>query len=347
MKTVLVTAAGGTLAPLNIRLMRESRRHDVRVVAVDTRADAAGCHFANAFAVVPPGTHTEYPETIAALVERHGVDMVLPWSDEEALALAARRERLEAAGALLACAELPALRTMGDKAASLDLLAGHGVRVPDWTLAESTEELSDILSTRRTAALETVVKPVHSRGGRDVHVIRDDIRGRIDYHGSREIHVDWPTFVRDHRLRLDGLLPVMVMERLTAPALDIDMLAWQGHCLQAVARERVNPSGIPFRGCLFRNTPALSDIAARIAAALNLSWLHDIDLMSDAQGAPVVIELNPRPSGSIAASIQAGVPFYEMLLDLADSRLPEPAAMPPDGQAVVPYMACHVVKDPS
>ena len=112
--TVLLTSAGGALGPINIRLLRQSTRYKVSVLAVDQREDAPARYFADHFAAVPNGAAPGYCGVIAELVARFGVDLVLPASDEEALALAANREMIEGAGAVLACAPVETLRIMSD-----------------------------------------------------------------------------------------------------------------------------------------------------------------------------------------------------------------------------------------
>lgn len=344
MTRFLTTAAGGTLAPLNIRLLQRGARLPAWVLAVDARPDAVGRHMADAFAVVPSGAAPNYVDAIVDLVRQYGIQVVMPWSDEEALALAAQRERVEAAGAVLACAPYQTLLTMSDKAASLRALAAAGIRTPSWAIAEDRDTLDRLLTERRAATGEAVVKPLVSRGARGVFVIRDDIKGSLEFPGSREVHADWPTFDREFRASVDCHLPVVVMERLHAPAYDIDVLGWQGKVLRAVPRERVNPAGIPFQGSYFRFDPRLLALAEAVTRAFSLSWLYDYDLMTTSDGEPVVIEINPRPSGSIAAAIAAGVPFYEDLIELAQGRMPAVTGpLPPDGQLVVPYLDCHVV----
>lgn len=338
---ILVTAAGGALAPLNIRLMKSGRRK-IEVVAVDTRVDAVGRHFADVFSAVPPGNDPSYVDAVTDLVRRHRVDVVLPWSDEEALALASRRADVQAAGAMLACVDHEILKVMNSKTATLSRLQAHGIRTPRWQIAQDGDSLSRALQEMRAEFGEVAIKPVSSRGARDTYVIRKDIAGRVDYYGSREIHVDWTMFERDYRACLDAILPVMVMERLRAPAYDIDILAKDGRVIRAVPRERVNPAGIPFHGSHFRFSAGLLDLAEKVTKAFNLSWLYDYDLMTAADGEPVVIEINPRPSGSIAASITAGIPFYDDLFDLLAGEGVKPADLPADGQMVVPYLSCHI-----
>ncbi len=337
---VLVTAAGGTLAPLNIRLLKDSRRHAVWVLAVDARADAAGRFFADAFAQVPEGSEPDYADKMIDLVDKHSIDLVLPWSDEEALALAAQRNQIEAKGAVLTCAPLPTLRTMSDKIATYKLLADAGIAMPPWMKADTKRALSDAVESFFRERGEFAVKPVTARGNRGTIVVRGDVSGARPFMGSREMHMDWDSYRRDY---LDATpLPAIVMERLFPPAYDIDVLAKDGKLLRAMPRRRLNPAGIPFTGSVLTPTKELLDLAARMTYALNLSWLYDYDLMTDRNGKAVPIEINPRPSGSIAAAILAGVPFYEDLISLAKGEA-LPDIPPPEPVVVIPYTDCMLV----
>ncbi len=338
---VLVTSAGGALAPLNIRLMKESRRHEVFLVAVDQRAEAAGRFFADAFAMVPGGGDPGYVEAIVALIRRHGIGLVLPWSDEEALALAAARPRIEREGATLACAPLETLKVMADKAASYRALVAAGLAMPEWVVAETPDALAAAVACFADRG-DFAVKPGRARGNRGVVVVRRDARGATLYLGSRERHADLATFREELMAEVAGNLPALVMERLDAPAYDIDILAWEGRLLRAMPRRRLNPAGVPFTGGVLVPRDDLMTLARQVTAALNVSWLYDYDLMTDRNGRPVVIEINPRPSGSIAASILAGIPFYDDLISLAKGeRIPDVEV--PATVAVVPYLDCKLV----
>jgi len=340
---ILVTAAGGTLAPLNIRLLNESRRHDVWVAAVDTRADAVGRYFADAFDVVPPGDAPDYVEEIVALVERHGVDLVVPWSDEEALALSAKRASIEDKGALLACAPHDTLEIMTNKAKTYECLEAAGIATPSWTLAASADALHAAVDGFATDGREFAVKPLVARGNRGAIVVRNDVEGAQPYLASREWHMDVRTLRADYLKSVERTLPAIVMERLFAPAFDIDVLAEGGALRRVMPRRRLNPAGVPFTGgVLAPENEQLISLAAAISQALSVSWLYDYDIMTDAEGQPMVIEVNPRPSGSIAAAILAGVPFYDDLISLAKGE-PLPDVATPGPVAVIPFTDCRMV----
>lgn len=337
---VLVTASGGALAPANIMLLRSGRRR-CRVLAVDARPDAAGRHFADEFAVVPSGDDPAYVDAVIDLVRARRIDVVLPWSDEEALALASRRDEVAAVGAALPIAATGTLLAMNDKSTTYRLLAEAGVATAFWRQVDDAGALRCTLAELRAEHGEAVVKPVVSRGNRGTYVIRPDMAEPEAYQGSRELHLGWDDFERFHLAEVVDSLPVIVMERLFEPALDIDVLAHRGSVVHAVPRERVNPAGVPFRGSIFRSAPAFLDLAETVTRVLDLSWLYDYDVLHTRKGVPVILEVNPRPSGSIAASIANGIPLYDDLFDLVEGRAVSPAPHPPDGTLSIPYLAIH------
>ena len=186
--TLLLTCVGGELAPLVIRLLKTSKRHTVRVIGVDESSDAAGRHFADVFVRVPGGRDPDYVPSIAEIVAAEGVDLVLPTSDEEALALAEARGQIESDGCRLACAAAEVLRTVSNKADTYDALKTLGINVPDWTRAATIESLAAGVDEIVGRLGEAVVKPAEARGGRNVCVIRKDISGAHPYAGGREVH---------------------------------------------------------------------------------------------------------------------------------------------------------------
>lgn len=338
---LLMTCAGGALAPLNIKLLKESPRFDCWVLAVDQRPDAEGRYFADAFAPVPGGSDGGYIAAIAELVAKHRIDIVLPLSDEEALALSASRSEIEAHGATLVCVAHETLRTISDKAATYRRLQAAGVALPRWQEAGTKQELAAAVKRFAAEHGEFAVKPARSRGNRGIYVVRTDVSGAAPHLGSREWHADLATFRERFLAEAERSLPALVMERLFPPAYDIDVLAKHGRLLNAVARRRINPAGVPYAGNVIATDKGLLELAESVTAALGLSWLYDFDLMTDRAGRPVLIEVNPRPSGSMAASILAGMPFYDNLIALVRGEVLEAGALRP--VMVVPYLDCHIL----
>lgn len=339
--TLLMTCVGGELAPQLIRSLKASSRHDVKVIGVDAGEAANGRYFADAFHVVPMGTSPEYVEKIAALVERHGVDLVLPTSDEEALALSRGRELIEQSGCQLACADAETLAIVSDKARCYEYLAELGLPVPNWRRVDDIATLPDVVRQFAREHGDIVVKPAAERGGRGICVIRQDVTGAAPYQGGREFHMDLDTFLTDFAAGFADQAPAVVMERLHEPVHDLDMLAWKGTAIRLVARRR-RDSALPNEGHVVVNQPDLLELGRRLIAALDLTWLYDCDIMYDQSGNPGILEINPRPSGSIATTITAGVPLLDDMISLAKGEA-VPEIDDPTGRMVVPYKALTMI----
>lgn len=324
--TIALTATGGGLSAATIALLKASKRHDVRVVALNAGPLPVAGRLADRYAEVPRGDEPGYVDRVAEVVAYEKVDLLLPCSDEEALALARSRVTIESTGCRLACANAGILELVSDKPRCFQWLKDRGFDVPDWRLCSTPDELQAAYEHfgRRSFA----AKPARGRGNRGVYIVRDDMKGLAISISGREKHMDAETFFRDHATSLLPLLPVLVCERLDVPCYDIDVLSWDGVVKRVVPRRRINPEGMPFLGNIIENDPRLSSLASRLAEALGLSWLYDFDVMTRADGTPVVIEVNPRPSGSMAASVAAGLPLLDDLICLAKgealSDWPEP-----------------------
>jgi len=107
---------------------------------------------------------------------------------------------------------------------------------------------------------------------------------------------------------------MMVMPSLHAPVYDVDIYAVNGDVRASSVRLRTNPTGIPFEGNTLTVNPEIEEFCVEVAGVLGLDALHDMDIMSDEHGAPRLLEVNPRPSGSLVASIIAGIPLLQMAI---------------------------------
>ena len=338
--TLLFTCAGGELAPYLISLIRNSNRYRVRVVGVDGHDSAGGRRLADAFHKVPYGHAPDYVDAIVDVIRCESVTLVLPTSDEEALALSAARERIEAAGAVLACTDHETLKLFSDKAETYRRLGSMGFHVPDWRSGKGRDVIVAAVDDILARHGQCVVKPARARGGRGVLVIRNDIQGISSEFRGRELHMDRDTFMRAHLDKATAQGTVMVMERLLAPVFDIDMLAWKGSPVRVVPRRRVD-SALPNEGHVIVQSDELTALGRRLIEAFRLTWLYDCDVMLDRSGRPCILEINPRPSGSVSASITAGVPLIDDMISLMHCQ-PVADLQIPYGRVIVPIKALAV-----
>ena len=103
------------------------------------------------------------------------------------------------------------------------------------------------------------------------------------------------------------------MEKLVPPTYDLDILAYHGLLKKIILRRRIVPHE-PNSGHIFEKLPTkiLGDFK-KIAKNFKLNWLYDCDLMKDKNGNFKILEINPRPSGSVSVTCAAGVDLFEDL----------------------------------
>lgn len=333
--TLLLTSAGGALSVEAVRIAKSSLRHSIRVIAVDALPDAVARFFADAFFVVPRGDDDGFAEAVEAIVASERVDLVLPGSDEEAFALSFAQERFAALGCRISVSSEDTMRTLKSKASTFERLRKGGLScIPSFVEVLDFEALAAAITAYPTNG-DIVVKPVAGRGGRGVSIIEGSERASVRV--EREARVGRGTFLTEHLPWYRNQMPVLIMDRLSEPVYDVDVLADRGRVLQAVPRKRLD-SARPNAGHIFIDAPELVAIAEAVASILNLHGLYDIDLMYDDFAKPWLLEVNPRPSGSWPVTAIAGVPLLDELISLI---MDEPAGPRPDvaGTTVVPHQS--------
>jgi carbamoyl-phosphate synthase large subunit len=339
--TILITCVGGELGPQQIQMLKNGRHSGVKIIGVDADPKALGAHFCDHFLLTPRGDKPGYTQAILNILESHPVNLVIPTSDEEAIALSSSKKIIEQQGRILACMDYETLECLSNKAETYKQLTLQGIHVPDWEEISLFDQLEPTVREFLKRHDEIVVKPLNARGGRGVYIVSQSIQGITRFPDRREIHCDLDSFLNElvNSVQLD--LPVMVMERLREPVYDLDLLAWKGQSKRIVARRRVN-SAVPNEGHIIVDNHELLDLGEQIIRTFQLSWLYDCDVMYDKDGNPCVLEVNPRQSGSVSVSVAAGVPLLDDLISLAKKE-PIPAISFPVGQRVLPYKALKMI----
>ena len=285
------------------------------LVGVDNDLNAAGGSYVDVFYKVPMGDEIDYVKRMLQIVQQEKVDIILPGSDQEAFVLASKLEQFAQFGVAVLVSPAPVLELIKDKAATYQALEAAGIRVPSYRCVDDTSELQVALRAFGYPQQSVILKPVCGRGGRGMRLLvgKDQLPPLWIGSGAREARLDkLPKQGDIERWFFDGTL--MVMPMLDSPAYDVDVLAIQGKAKAALVRRRSNPAGIPFTGNHIVANPNIMDYCLKIAEALGLDALHDIDLLTDQSGQPCLLEVNPRPSGSVSAAHAAGFPIVASAL---------------------------------
>lgn len=285
---VLVTSAGSGPGVSVLRALRSQSDLAVRLIACDAQEFVAGRAFADEFVRVPL-VGDGYVEAIRDLVRSAGVQLVVPCSDREALALNGERAEIEADGARLAVAALPDLEAAVDKWRFARQLRDAGIPTPRTGLLD--EPLPDDL------AWPLVVKPRReSSGGSGVQIVEDAtafeaLRGAL----QPQAHI-WQEFVEGAEYTVD-----LVCD-------------FEGHAVAAVARERVEVrAGQSYKGRVL-DDPALVRVGVRVAELFRSIGGCNVQCIRGADGVIRVIELNPRFAAAVGITVAGALVDTPLIL---------------------------------
>ena len=151
--TVLLTAAGSPGTAALVRALRDNGERELRLVGADMSDRSIGRHLCDAFELVPAGDDPGFVAAVQALVERQGVDVVLPQSSYDLPPLAAARDAFPVP-VLVSSAET--MRRSNDKAETYALLRGLGLPAPP---SVAPRARAPSLTRRGSSAIPTATSP--------------------------------------------------------------------------------------------------------------------------------------------------------------------------------------------
>ncbi len=272
------------------------------VIVTDVNPLSPAVHVADRSYRVPMAGDPDYVNELLAICEAEDVRLIVPTIDDELPIFGAAREVFRAAGVTAICSSEATAALCNDKYATCAHLARAGVPAArTWLPAQLREDMP----------LPLFIKPRIGRGAVGAFPVRTPEHLDFFLH-----YVESP----------------VVQEYLAGPEFTIDvMCGLDGTPLSIVPRERVViRAGVIDRGRTV-NDSRLIELARAACAAIRFVGPINIQCrMRDDQ--PAIFEINPRFSGGIPLTIQAGADFPAMVVRLAMGRRVEPAigAFKPD-----------------
>jgi carbamoyl-phosphate synthase large subunit len=165
---VLVTASGAPGTAALLRGLRENGERRVRLVGTDMSERSVGRHLCDAFHLVPPGSDPGFADAMLDIVEREGVDVVLPQSSFDLQGLAEHRERFPIP-VLVSSPET--IRRSNDKAESYELLHRLGLPAPAFRRVRGAERVEAAARELGYPERPVCFKPVFSSGSRGFRIL--------------------------------------------------------------------------------------------------------------------------------------------------------------------------------
>jgi carbamoyl-phosphate synthase large subunit len=288
MTTILVTAAGAPGAAALLRGLRENGERDVRLVGVDMSERSIGRHVCDAFHLVPPGSDPGYADAILELVEREGVDIVLPQSSFDLPGLAAAREGFPVP-VLVSGPET--VRRSNDKAETYSLLQRIGVPTIEFRRVAGARAVEAAAHELGYPDRPVCFKPVFSSGSRGFRILDATVDRAHQLLHERPGSVSMRLEEALELLPEQGGTELLVMELATGGERTIDGIADGESIVLGHPKTRESMRAGLAMYFVTLADDGLMELADRIVHELAIEWFFNIQLVGDH-----VIEVNPRIS---------------------------------------------------
>jgi predicted ATP-grasp superfamily ATP-dependent carboligase len=304
---IIVTDAARASA---VSIIRSLGRRGARVVAADSDRRSPG--FFSRYTAErllypkPEGNPDAVVETLHRAAVEHGVDLIVPVTDDVIVPLSEARERFQGVCSL-AIAETQALAATRDKLATLELARTLGVPTPRTALVATSAE-----AQREAAVLgwPVVLKPQASRVYGE---------GRSTLEAMNVTYAADSEMLAERMRRFEGRCAVLLQEYCTGEAFGVELLAHRGRPLAAFQHHRLREVPTTGGASSYRESVALDPVlyaySVQLLEALEWTGLAMVEFKTGPRG-PMLMEINGRVWGSLPLAVRSGVDFPAKLLDL-------------------------------
>ncbi len=250
-----------------------------------------------------------YAAAVVAFVREHPTKVILPAGDATCVTLLPHRQELAALGTVLALPPDAAVRIALDKDRTLKAARALGIGYPKSMRIGSIEELSAAVAE---FGFPFVLKPTVSWTGKTrsralpVEVIDKaeaaEVAERFLAEGSVVLAQEWVPGRR---------------EGVTLFIADGEVIASCGH-LELRTTPQLGGASV------MRESIAVPqdvyDAAARLARAIGIAGLCEVEFRRNAQDRPLLMEINPRIPSTLDNSMRSGVDFPLLIWQLATGQ---------------------------
>ena len=286
--TVLVSASGAPGTAALLAALRRNGEREVRLIGTDMSERAIGRHLCDAFHLVPAGADPGFPDAIRAIVDREGVDAVLPQSSFDLEGLAAHRDTFPVP-VLVSAPDT--IHRSNDKAETYALLHRIGVPAPAFRRVNGAREVDAAARELGYPERPVCFKPVFSSGSRGFRVLDPTVDRAYQLLYERPGAVAMRLEEAVELLPPEGGPDLLVMELATGDERTIDGIADGQHVILGHPKTReAMRAGLAMYFVTLHDDELMA-IAERIVSEFGIEHFFNIQLVGKH-----VIEINPRIS---------------------------------------------------
>jgi carbamoyl-phosphate synthase large subunit len=285
-KRVFMTGGGGAGTVAAAKFLKKSGKY--RIILGDMDPLAAGFKFADESYVLPPAISDDFIPVVSDIIKKQKVDVFIPLVDEEILKSYSLLQQFP--NLLLLLPDYRFSLMVMDKYELVRQLKENHIPYPETFLASGVEE--------KRLDFPVIVKPRRGRGSRFVMNIKS-----LD---------ELTAYMALYKFSYDD---VVVQEMIKGKEYTVSVVVnKKGDVLAVVPKEIIKKIGITHAAVTRYNKPII-DLGLEIQKKLHANGPFNMQLVLREDEVPVIFEINPRYSTTIALTMASGVDEIGMLID--------------------------------
>lgn len=285
---IFITGGGGAGTMAAAKFLKKSGKY--KIILGDMDPLAVGFKFADLSYVLPAAISDDFLPFVSDIIKKHKVDVFIPLVDEEILKSYSLLKEFPNLLLLLPDQRFSSIAL--DKYELVRCLKENNIPHPETFLNSQID--------KKSLNFPVIVKPRRGRGSRFVM----EIKSLEQLNAYMTLY----KFAHDE---------VVVQEKLKGKEYTVSVVVNKnGDVLAVVPKEIIKKIGIT-QAAVTRYNKSITDLGIEIQKKLHANGPFNMQLILKEDGVPVIFEINPRYSTTIALTIAAGVDEIGMLIDNA------------------------------
>ena len=304
---IFMCAGGNSMASLVHKIKYDNPQK--KIYGLDANINNKNKELFDKFYTIPLPNKDNFISTLLSILNNIGPSMLIPGADEEALIISSIKEILVKNNILCNVLDHNIITSIVDKFyLNTNILKANSNYAVKCIRVHNNIDFREACIEMGYPSKKIILKPRTGRGRRSTYVVSED-------YFENKIKDMIPHITIDEAIKKNIIADqnMMVMEYVEGEAITIDVLGSKGKIIYTTIRKWNQTWRFPFPGQKIISDKNVDGMIKVISKIINLHGLIDVDAIKTNEGRIVFLEINPRPSGSIAVSEIAGIPIFSML----------------------------------
>ena len=288
------------------------KNNSFHVTVADANPDAIGRYLIKNFETIPMASDPLFPEAVLTFCREKNIHVVMPLVTTELIPLSQKINDFELAGSKLLVSPFASLEIANNKSRLYEFLQWRNIAVPDFRVVDTIEQFQTTIEELGYPLKPICFKPSVSNGSRGFRIISKQIN-ELDLLFNYKPTSTYINLKEAISILSTGTFPeLLISEYLPGEEYSIDCLANHGKSVLIIPRLRKRIiNGISVEG-EFIKEDSIIGYCTQVIKELQLHGNIGIQVKRSVAGQFLILEINPRVQGTIAAALGAGINLPEL-----------------------------------